>query len=160
MSVSTARALYATFEIENHYLGIKVLDVQEVLRQQQLTPVPLAPPVIAGLINLRGQIIPAVDMRRLMHLADRVEPEDTLSVVLRTENGPVSLQVDEIGDVLEIEAASVEAPPLTLEPYVRGCLSGVCQLKDRLLLVLDTGRTVDVSAAYAQGGLETNNSTR
>jgi len=155
-----SRALYATFEIDSHYLGIRVLDVQEVLRQQQLTPVPLAPPVIAGLINLRGQIIPAVDMRRLMHLPDRFEPEGALSVVLRTGNGPVSLQVDEIGDVLAIDPASVEAPPLNLEPYVRNCLSGVCQLKERLLLVLDTGRTVDVSAAYAQSGLETNNSTR
>ena len=150
--MTESRAQYATFEVGGHHLGIRVLEVQEVLRQQLLTPVPLAPPVIAGLINLRGQIIPALEMRTVLHLSEPGEGEGTLSVVLRTETGPVSLQVDEIGDVLEIEAASVEAPPRNLETHLRTYLSGVCPMKERLLLMLDTGRIVDVSAAYAHSG--------
>ena len=147
---------YATFELAGHYLGIRVLDVQEVLRRQQLTRVPLAPPVIAGLINLRGQIIPALEMRTLLRLAERTDTEEALSVVLRTDSGPVSLQVDEIGDVVEIEAVRLDPPPLNLDPYVKRCVSAVCQMKDRLLLVLDTGRAVDVAAAFAPGGAELN----
>lgn len=140
---------YATFEVGGHYLGIRVLEVQEVLRRQQLTPVPLAPRVIAGLINLRGQIIPALEMRTLLQLPERAGGEGTLSVVLQTGTGPVSLQVDEIGDVLEIDPARLEGPPLNLAANLRQYLSAVCPMKDRLLLVLDTGRAVDVSAAYA-----------
>jgi len=150
----TGYTQYATFEVAGHYLGIRVLEVQEVLRRQQLTPVPLAPPVIAGLINVRGEIIPALEMRRLLRLAERDDPQDALSVVLQTETGAVSLQVDEIGDVVEIEDRRLEAAPLNLAPYIKTCLSGVCQMKERLLLVLDTGRTVDVSAAYLHGGSE------
>jgi purine-binding chemotaxis protein CheW len=153
---AAGRTQYATFEVCGHYLGIAVLEVQEVLREQQLTPVPLAPPVIAGLINLRGQIVPALEMRALLDLPERSAAESTLSVVLRTEDGPVSLQVDEIGEVLDIDQASFDAPPLNLEPHIRRCLSGVCQAGERLLLVLDAGRTADVTAAFAHGGPETN----
>jgi purine-binding chemotaxis protein CheW len=141
---------YATFEAGGLYFGIRVLEVQEVLREQHLTPVPLAPPVIAGLINLRGQIIPALEMRRLMHLPAGANAEATLSVVLRSETGPVSLQVDEIGDVVEIDAASLDLPPLTLEPHIRRLVSGVFQLKEKLLLVLDTSCTTDLAEEYAQ----------
>ena len=141
------RSQYATFEVGGHYLGIRVLEVQEVLRQQQLTRVPLAPDVITGLINLRGQIVPALEMRRVLRLPDRPDGLDTLSVVVRTEGGAVSLQVDEIGDVLELDGASFEPPPRNLEAHMKSLLLGVHKLKDRLLLVLDTHRTVDVGTA-------------
>lgn len=146
---------YATFEVGGHFLGIPVLEVQEVLRRQLLTPVPLAPPLIAGLINLRGRIIPALEMRTLLHLPDRVDTDATLSVVLRTEDGLVSLQVDEIGDVLEIEAGRLERPPVNLDSHVRKFVSGVCRLEEKLLLVLDIGRAIDVSGAYAPAESET-----
>jgi len=139
---------YATFEVGGHYLGIRVLDVQEVLREQRLTKVPLAPVAIAGLLNLRGQIIPALEMRTLLHLPERLETEGTLSVVLRTDTGPVSLQVDEIGDVVEIETARLDAVPLNLSPHIKRFLAGVCQMKSRLLLVLDTARAVDLTGEY------------
>ncbi|MCX6623205.1 MAG: chemotaxis protein CheW [Acidobacteria bacterium] len=139
---------YATFLVDGHYLGIQVRDVQEVLRAQRLARVPLAPAVVSGLINLRGQIVPALEMRALLRLPARPLDSTTLSVVVRTESGAVSLQVDEIGDVLELDGGSFELPPLNLDAHLRNLLVGVHKLKDRLLLVLDTGRTVDVSAAY------------
>ncbi len=138
---------YATFNVGGHYLGVEVLQVQEVLREQRLTPVPLAPEVVEGLINLRGQIVPALDMRRLLRLPVRDGGSDPLSVVVRTEHGAVSLQVDEIGDVVELETGTFELPPRNVAAEVRQLLTGVFKMSDRLLLVLDIARAVDVSAA-------------
>ncbi|MDR3699802.1 MAG: chemotaxis protein CheW [Candidatus Sulfopaludibacter sp.] len=137
---------YATFRVGGHCLAIPVLDVQEVLRGQRLTPVPLAPHAVTGLINLRGQIVPALEMRRLLDLPPRDGELDPLSVVVRTEHGAVSLQVDEIGDVLELDGSTFELPPQNVDPHLRSRLVGVHKLKGRLLLVLDIRRTVDLNA--------------
>jgi len=136
---------YATFRVGGHCLAIPVLEVQEVLRGQRLTPVPLAPDAVSGLINLRGQIVPALEMRRLLRLPPRESEVDPLSIVVRTEHGAVSLQVDEIGDVLELDGSTFELPPHNVDPHVRSRLAGVYKLKDRLLLVLDIRRTVDLN---------------
>ncbi len=137
---------YATFSVAGAYLGVPVLEVQEVLRGQQLTRVPLASDVVAGLINLRGQIVPALEMRRLLRMAPREEGSDVFSIVMRTGQGAISLQVDEIADVLDIDVSSLERPPDNVNPHLRSLLIGVHKLKDRLLLVLDTQRTVESSA--------------
>jgi len=142
----SASRQYATFRVGDHYLGIGVTDVQEVLVQQRITPVPLAPPAFAGLINLRGQIVPELDLRRLLRLSLREPDSTTFSVVVRTEHGPVSLLVDEIDDVLELDASSVEPPPKNMHPLVRSLLLEVHRLQHRLLLVLDVRRTVDLDA--------------
>lgn len=135
---------YSTFDVAGLYFGIDVLQVQEVLRCQEMTPVPLAPAVIEGLINLRGQIVTAVDMRRRLGLAPRAGGETAMNVVVRTEEGAVSLLVDEIGDVVEVDSASFERPPENLDPAIRDLVRGIHKLKDRLLLVLDTGQTLNL----------------
>ena len=139
--------LYATFLVAGHYLGVDVLEVQEVLNAQRLTPVPLAPDVVEGLINLRGQIVPALDLRRVLKLAPSEPGEDRVSVVARGPNGLVSLQVDEIGDVMDSDAAGFEPPPDNVDPAIRSLLRGVYKLKDRLLLVLDTARATEIVPA-------------
>jgi purine-binding chemotaxis protein CheW len=136
---------FSTFFIAGLFFGIPVLKVQEVLRYQEMTRVPLAPDVIEGLINLRGQIVTAVDMRRRLNLPPRAEGETPMNMVVRTSEGAVSLLVDEIGDVLEVDPASFEQPPENLTPEARELIRGVYKLKDRLLLVLDAERTVDLS---------------
>ena len=140
-------AVYATFLVAGHYLGIDVLEVQEVLREQRLTPVPLAPAVVEGLINLRGQIVPAIDLRRVLKLPPPDPGQDRFSVVACSPHGPVSLQVDEIGDVVELDAAGSQPPPDNVDPAIGGLLRGVYQLKDRLLLVLDTARATEIVPA-------------
>jgi purine-binding chemotaxis protein CheW len=137
---------YSTFLVGDQYLGVGVLDVQEVLREQSVTPVPLAPAVIAGLINLRGQIIPELDMRRVLELVPREPNRATFSVVIRTAHGPVSLRVDEIEDVLELDAASCEPPPASVDAQARALLVGVHRLPNRLLLILDIQKTVESGA--------------
>jgi len=143
-AVASSRSQFATFRVGEHYLGIGVLQVQEVLREQRITPVPLANAVVAGLINLRGQIVPELDLARILQLPPRAPGAVTFSVVVRTEHGAVSLMVDEIDDVLELDASCSEAAPRNVNPHVRSLLSGIYQLQQRLLLILDIPATVQM----------------
>src|SRR3954452_5082856 len=140
-------AQYATFIVHDLFFGIDVLRVQEVLRYQEMTRVPLAPVVAEGLINLRGQIVTAIDMRRKLGLPARQPGRLPMNMVVRSEDGPVSLLVDEIGDVLQPDEASFELPPDNAPQVSRELLQGIYKLKDRLLLVLDPDRTLGVETA-------------
>src|SRR5580704_4607440 len=102
---------FSTFVVERLLLGVEVEKVQEVIRYHAMTWVPLAPPVVKGLINLRGQIVTAVDLRRRLGLRDRDLGVQPMNVVIRHEDGAVSLLVDEIGDVLEVEDDAFEVAP-------------------------------------------------
>jgi purine-binding chemotaxis protein CheW len=145
----TGTKQYATFFLGDLFLGVEVLKVQEVIRYQEMTPVPLAPGVIEGLINLRGQIVTAIDLRRRLELPARAEGSLPMNVVVRSDDGAVSLLVDEIGDVVEIDDDAYERPPETLKGVARELVTGVYKLKDRLLLVLDTDRAVTLPASFA-----------
>ena len=137
---------YCTFFLDGHYFGIGVLEVQEVIRYQEMTRVPLAPAVVRGLINLRGQIVTAIDLRRRLELPDRLDGELPVNIVIRTDDGAVSLLVDEIGDVLQVTEEAFEPPPETLPGAARALIRGVYKLDDRLLLVLDLERLLDAKA--------------
>jgi purine-binding chemotaxis protein CheW len=136
---------YATFVVDDLFFGIDVLRVQEVLCYQEMTRVPLAATVAQGLINLRGQIVTALDMRRRLGLTPRRVDRLPMNLVVRTEEGPVSLLVDEIGDVLQLDSADFESAPDNLTPAARELVQGVYKLKGRLLLVLDPDRTLEVN---------------
>lgn len=138
---------FCTFTIDGILLGVDVLDVQEVIRHQEMTIVPLAPSAVRGLINLRGQIVTAIDLRCRFGLRSRPAGELPMNVVVRTEEGAVSLLVDDIGDVLEIEDNSFEKPPETLKGAARELISRVSKLNGRLLLALDVKRAVDLAIA-------------
>jgi purine-binding chemotaxis protein CheW len=136
---------YATFVVDDLFFGIDVLRVQEVLCYQEMTRIPLAPTVAQGLINLRGQIVTALDMRCRLGLTPRGVDRLPMNLVVRTEEGPVSLLVDEIGDVLQLDSADFESAPDNLTPAARELVQGVYKLKGRLLLVLDPDRTLEVN---------------
>lgn len=136
---------YCTFFLDGSYFGIDVLQVQEVIRYQEMTRVPLAPPVVRGLINLRGQIVTAIDLRRRLELADRPGGELPVNVVVQTDDGAVSLLVDEIGDVLRVPEGAFERPPETLRGTARELIRGAYKLDGRLLLILDTERAVNLA---------------
>jgi purine-binding chemotaxis protein CheW len=136
---------YCTFYLDGHYFGLDVLRVQEIIRYQEMTRVPLAAPVVRGLINLRGQIVTALDLRRRLGLSDRPADQLPLNVVVQTNDGAISLLVDEIGDVLEVPNEIFERPPETLAKTARELIRGAYKLPDRLLLILDTERTVNVA---------------
>jgi len=135
---------FCTFYLDSFFLGVEVLSVQEVIRYQTMTRVPLAQAVVQGLINLRGQIVTAIDLRRRLELPDRPDGELPMNVVIRTEEGTVSFLVDEIGDVLEAQEGQFEAPPETVRGVSRELIRGVYKMKDRLLLILDTEKATAI----------------
>jgi purine-binding chemotaxis protein CheW len=137
---------FSTFYVADLFFGVDVLRVQEVLRFQAMTSVPQAPEVIEGLINLRGQIVTAIDMRRRLQLPPRPSGQAPMNIVVRTSDGAVSLLVDEIGDVMQMEPSTYERPPANLAPAAREIIRGVYKLKDGLLLVLDEERTADLTS--------------
>jgi purine-binding chemotaxis protein CheW len=141
---------FATFHLHGLFLGVDVLKVQEVIRYQEMTPVPIAPPMIRGLINLRGQIITAIDLRRRLELPDRAADQLPMNVVIRTDDGGVSLLVDEIGDVVEISESRFERVPETVTGAARDLIEGVYKLEDRLLLILDTERTANLPTLFSR----------
>jgi purine-binding chemotaxis protein CheW len=136
-------AQYATFFVADLFFGVDVLRVQEVLQFQQMTCVPRAPETVEGLINLRGQIVIAIDMRRRLGLPPRPPDQTPMNMVVRTADSAVSLLVDEIGDVLDVDPAAYERPPHNLDPAAREIICGIYKLPERLLLVLDAQRTAD-----------------
>lgn len=138
---------FCTFLVDGLFFGVEVLQVQEVIRYQEMTRVPLAPNVVGGLINLRGQIVTAIDLRRRLGMSERSKENLPMNVVVRTNEGAVSLLVDEIGDVVTVEPELFERTPETLSGVARDLLSGVYKLKNRLLLILDTEKAVTLSAA-------------
>lgn len=138
---------FCTFFVGANFYGVDVLDVQEVVRPHPMTQVPLSHPAVRGLINLRGQIVTAIDLRRCLDLQDDFANAESVNVVIRTEDGAVSLLVDEIGDVLEVDDAQFELPPATLQGRARELIQGVYKLPDRLLLILDPKRAVTVPTA-------------
>jgi purine-binding chemotaxis protein CheW len=141
---------YCTFALDNLFFGVEVQQVQEVIRYQEMTRVPLASDIVRGLINLRGQIVTAIDLRRRFQLADRPVDKLPMNVVVQTEDGPVSLLVDEIGDVLEAQEHEFERPPETLSGVARDLISGAYKLKNRLMLTLHTERVVNLSEEFTR----------
>lgn len=137
---------FCTFRLADLSLGIEVENIQEVIRYQAMTNVPLAPPSIRGLINLRGQLVTAIDLRSRLSLPPRSEGELPMNVVVRTGDAAVSFLVDEIGDVLEVQERDFERPPQTLRGLTRSLIRGVYKLETELLLILDTRQAMDVES--------------
>lgn len=142
-----ARVSYCTFDLGEQRFGIEVGAVREIVRDQAVTRVPLAPAAVTGLVNLRGRIVSAVDLRRCLGL-EGVQPgrAGTL-VVLRESLGDVSFIVDEIRDVCDVDPESFESTPPTVKGIGHELIRGAHKLSDRLLLVLDIARTLEVASA-------------
>lgn len=142
-----AERQYCTFFLGPHYFGVDVMKVQEVLRGQPMTRVPLAPPVVRGLMNLRGQIVTALDLRRRMQMPELAAERVPANVIVGTDAGPISLLVDDVSDVLTVPDADFEPPPESLRGAARELVLGVYKLDARLLLILDADRAVTIDGA-------------
>jgi purine-binding chemotaxis protein CheW len=129
---------FCTFYLDKLLFGVELKGVQEVIRSLDMTRVPLAPEVVSGLINLRGQIVTAVDLRNRLELGPRPQDRLAMNVVVRSADGAVSLLVDEIGDVVEVNETTFEPAPETVPSSVRTMILGVHKLNEQLLHVLDT----------------------
>jgi len=143
--MSSALALEASrlcsFALDGRTFGIDILATEEVVRARRLTPVPLAAPDMAGLLNLRGRIVSSIDLRLRLGLSPRQDGEPCTHIIARTSTGSVSLLVDRVEDVVDVAASQLEPPPHNLPEAARGAVAGVIKLETRLLLVLDVERT-------------------
>ena len=131
-----------TFTLDDRSYGVGVDAVQEVLRGLPRTRIPLAPQTLAGLINLRGQVLSAVDLRDQLDLPSRQPDAEPMLVVIRVAGEPVALLVDSIGSVVDVDDDQFEPPPDTLSGQARELILGAYKLDDRLLLALDVDRAV------------------
>jgi purine-binding chemotaxis protein CheW len=138
---------YASCRVDHLLVGVEVDAVQEVTAGTELTPVPLAPSVVSGVLNLRGKIVTAIDLRRSLQLADRPADQPPINLILRTEDGSIALLVDAVGDVLNVDEKEFEPPPGTLRGHLRELITGAYKLDRGLLLVLNTERVIQESNA-------------
>ncbi len=136
---------FCTFFINDIYFGVDVMQVQEVVCFQEITPIPLAPLDIAGLINLRGQIITVIDLKCRLGMSNKlmVNEQGSFNIILCTRLELVSLLVDKMGDVVEIIDSEIEDTPATLNDNIRQMIYGTYQLDDGFLLILNTENVLE-----------------
>ena len=137
----------STFHVGAYLFGVEVSLVQEIVRLPSITPIPLAPPEIAGLINLRGEVLTAVDLRVRLGMHPAPSTQDQVNVVVRLDDEPVSLLVDEIDGVMALDRVPFESTPSTVPERVRELLVGAYTLPDRLLLALDVREVLRIEDA-------------
>jgi purine-binding chemotaxis protein CheW len=139
---------FVTFTIADQLFGIPVLKVQDVLSTHNITRIPLAPPEIAGSLNLRGRIVTAMDVRLRLGLPPR-QSGNAMSIVAEHEGELYSLMVDAVGEVLGLKSSDWERNPPTLEPKFREYSLGIYRLDHKLLVVLDVNRLLDYGRVQA-----------
>lgn len=136
---------FVSITVANQLFGIPVLQVQDVLGPQRITRIPLAPPEVAGSLNLRGRIVTAIDLRTRLRLPPLPEGQKGMSVVVDHGGELYSIMVDAVGEVLSLPADSAERNPATLDPVWREVSGGIYRLDKTLLIVLDVARVLDFS---------------
>jgi purine-binding chemotaxis protein CheW len=141
-AAAAAERVVVTLTLGGQLCGIPVRHVRDVLRGQTVTRVPLAPPEVAGVLNLRGRIVTAIDLRRRLGLPPAPEGEPGMSVVVERDGELYSLQVDRVSEVVALTAATFEEKPPTLDGAWREQAMGVHRLEGALLVELDPERLI------------------
>ncbi len=134
---------FLTVMIADQMFGIPVMQIQDVLREQKLTQIPLASKEVAGSMNLRGRIVTAIDVRRRLELPDRDKNESSMSVVVEHENELFSLIIDCVGDVLSLKNNALKKNPGTLNPVWGDISTGIYQLDKNLLVIMDVAKLLE-----------------
>lgn len=135
---------YSTFFVADRLYGIDVVQVQEITKTMPITHVPLAPKYVHGLINLRGQIATAVGLRELFELPKSADTSETLSVVCKDDGMLLSLLIDRVGDVLEVNDSDFEPTPETISPNVSRFMSGVYKIPGNLLSIIEVSKIIEI----------------
>ena len=133
-----------TFDVDSLFIGIPISRIQEILRPQPVTPVPLAAAAIMGLMSLRGQIVPVINLAERLGVQLEQGGAEAFNVLIRSDDGPVSLLVDRVGDVVEVAPEAFEPAPDTLRTNLRPLILGAYKLERRLLLALDAEAAIQV----------------
>ncbi len=142
-----------TFSLDQEEFGVDILRVQEIIRMMEITKVPKSPEFVEGVINLRGKVIPVIDLRSRFGLDSHAYDKDTRIMVIDINNMIVGFVVDAVSEVLRIMADTVEPPPPVVAGIESDYISGVGKLKDRLLILLDLDRLLSGTERNELGGL-------
>lgn len=140
---------FVSMSVAGQLFGLPVPAVQEVLGPQRMTRVPLAPPEVAGSLNLRGRIVTAIDLRTRLGLGPRADGEAGMNVVVECDGAPYSLVVDSVGEVLHFSPEDRERTPATLDALWRQIAAGIYRLDDRLMVVIDVANLLDIGGPDA-----------
>lgn len=143
-TTSVAMQEFVTMRLGNQLFGISVLAVQDVMRYQHIAPIPLAPGVIAGSLNVRGRIVTAYDMRERLGLGDYPNPESIMMVVVDYQHELFALMIDAVGDVLSLPMNRFEKVPANMDPAWRALAAGVFKLEKELLVILDVAHVINL----------------
>jgi purine-binding chemotaxis protein CheW len=135
---------YVTATVGDQLFGLPIGRVQDVFVLDRMTRVPLAPPEIAGVLNLRGRIVTAIDMRQRLGLPERSEARKRMAIGIECKGESYGLLIDTIGEVLKLSSSSREDNPVNLDPRLARVSAGVHRLEDRLLVVLDVDRVLEL----------------
>lgn len=131
---------FCTFYLNDVFFGLDVMSVQEVVRWQHLTKIPLVDSFIKGLMNLRGQIVMAVDLKQCLGFEAYTEDKCPYNLVVQDEGHSLSLLVDKVGDVLELSSHAMEIVPENLDAHMRPFVDGVFKLNRRFLMILNLSK--------------------
>lgn len=141
---------YVTVYLNDQLFGIPVLQVQDIVRTQSITRVPLSPPEIAGSLNLRGRIVTAIDVRQRLGLPSTLgQQKKLMNIVIETKGELYSLLVDKLGEVLSLPESKFEKNPSTLEERWRDVASGIYRLDGTILIVINVNALLDFSRRSA-----------
>ena len=146
LMTTTSTRQFCTFYLDHLLCGVESQKIQEVVTYRELRPVPLAPPVVSGLMNLRGQVVVVLELRRQLELPERPPDMTPICLVVRAASGTVCLLADEVGNVVEVEEQTFEPSPETLSPRLRSVILGVHKLEHQLMHVLDTDQACEIQA--------------
>lgn len=133
-----------SFNIGDEEFGVDILKVQEINRMVEITKVPQAPHYVEGVINLRGKVIPIVDLRKRFNLEVKEYDKNTRIVVVDIEGAIIGMVVDSVSEVLRLPADTIEPPPEIVTGVNSEYIKGVAKLEDRLLIFLDLSKVVDI----------------
>ena len=134
---------YCGFKIGGEEYAIPVMEVQEVIKPQMVTPIPLAQDQVRGLINLRGQIVTCLSLRKLFNQEDDLN-QDYMNIIVKGKDGFFSLIVDEVTDIIDIEKTNIESPPDTINPNLRKFVDNIYKRKKGLVILLKIESLVDL----------------
>jgi purine-binding chemotaxis protein CheW len=150
MASAADNGQFLTFTLQNEEYGIEILKVQEIKGFSKITPIPNAPPFVRGVMNLRGTVVPIIDLRARFSMEDKDYDQFTVIIVANVGTRVVGLVVDTVSDVLNIPSEAIAAPPELASSSETSCITGMGKLGDRIVMLLDIARLVGAETALLE----------
>jgi purine-binding chemotaxis protein CheW len=137
---------YVVFKLENEEYGIDILRVKEIKEILRITRVPKSPSFVRGVVNLRGEVIPVIDLRKKFNLAEKTDTQSTRIVIVAVDEITVGLIIDTSSEVLEIGKELIEEPPATIASIDHSYIYGIGKVEERLIILLDVSKIISITA--------------